>query len=88
VADSWLPRWVQVVDSRKIEQDATFDVVVTWGLLDLIDRTSHRTCPTIDSQHGIFMHETWQSFLLVAATRRPGFARPLENQSKMNIRQP
>jgi hypothetical protein len=78
VAVSWLPRWVQVVDSRKIEQDATFDVVVSWGLLDLVDSTSHLTCPTIDVQHGTFMHETWQSFLLVAATLCPGFARPLE----------
>jgi hypothetical protein len=69
VAVSWLPRWVQVVDSRKIEQDATFDVVVTWGLLDLVDRTSHLTCPAIDVQHGVFMHETWQSPLVAAATR-------------------
>jgi hypothetical protein len=50
--------------------------VVSWGLLDLIDLTSHLTCPTIDSQHGIFMHETWQSPLVAAATCRPGFARP------------
>jgi glycosyltransferase involved in cell wall biosynthesis len=69
VAVSWLPRWVQVVDSRKIEQDATFDVVVTWGLLDLVERTSHLTCPTIDVQHGVFMHATWQSPLVAAATR-------------------
>ena len=69
VAGPWLPRWVEVVDLRTIEKDATFDVMVSWGLLDLIDRTSQLTCPTIDSQHGIFMHQTWQSFLLVAATR-------------------
>ena len=69
VAVSWLPRCVQVVDSRKIEQDATFDVAVTWGLLDLVERTSHLTCPTIDVQHGVFMHETWQSPLVAAATR-------------------
>jgi glycosyltransferase involved in cell wall biosynthesis len=69
VAVSWLPRWVQVVDSRRIDQDATFDVVVTWGLLDLVERTSHLTCPTIDVQHGVFMHATWQSPLVAAATR-------------------
>ena len=69
VAVWWLRCWIQVVDSRKIEQDATFDVVVTWGLLDLFDRTSHLTCPTIDVQHGVFMHETWQSPLVAAATR-------------------
>ena len=49
VADSWLPRWVEVVDLRTIEQHAKFDVVVIWGL---IDRTSHLTCPMIDVQHG------------------------------------
>jgi glycosyltransferase involved in cell wall biosynthesis len=69
VAVSWLPRWVQVVDSRKIEQDGSFDVVITWGLLDLVERTSHLTCPTIDVQHGVFMHATWQSPLVAAATR-------------------
>ncbi len=52
--------------------------MVSWGLLDLVDRTSHLTCPMIDSQHGTFMHETWQSPLVAAATRRPGFARPLK----------
>jgi hypothetical protein len=69
VAVSWLPRWVEVVDSRKIEQDGSFDVVITWGLLDFFDRISHLTCPTIDVQHGVFMHETWQSPLVKAATR-------------------
>jgi glycosyltransferase involved in cell wall biosynthesis len=69
VAVSWLPRWVEVVDSRTIEQDGSFDVVITWGLLDLVERISHLTCPTIDVQHGVFMHETWQSPLVKAATR-------------------
>ncbi len=46
VAVSWLPRWVEVVDSRTIEQDGSFDVVITWGLLDLVERISHLTCPT------------------------------------------
>jgi glycosyltransferase involved in cell wall biosynthesis len=69
VAVSWLPRWVQVVDSRRIEQDGSFDFVITWGLLDLVERTSHLTCPTIDVQHGVYMHATWQSPLVAAATR-------------------
>ncbi|MEY4179616.1 MAG: hypothetical protein RLY70_3190 [Planctomycetota bacterium] len=50
VAVSWLPRWVEVVDSRRIEQDGSFDVVITWGLLDLVERISHLTSPTIDER--------------------------------------
>jgi glycosyltransferase involved in cell wall biosynthesis len=69
VAVSWLPRWVEVVDSRTIEQDGSFDVVITWGLKDLVERISHLTCPTIDVQHGVFLHESWQSPLVAAATR-------------------
>jgi glycosyltransferase involved in cell wall biosynthesis len=60
---------VEVVDSRTIEQDGSFDVVITWGLKDLVERISHLTCPMIDVQHGVFMHETWQSPLVAAATR-------------------
>jgi hypothetical protein len=30
VAVSWLPRWVEVVDSRTIEQDGSFDVAITF----------------------------------------------------------
>ncbi|MFM9068170.1 MAG: hypothetical protein ACKOUR_12665, partial [Planctomycetota bacterium] len=44
VAVSWLPRWVDVVDSRTIDQDGSFDVVITWGLKDLVERISHLTC--------------------------------------------
>lgn len=69
VAVSWLPRWVEVVDSRTIDQDGSFDVVITWGLKDLVERISHLTCPTIDVQHGVFLHESWQSPLVAAATR-------------------
>jgi glycosyltransferase involved in cell wall biosynthesis len=69
VALSWLPRWVELVDSRTIEQDGSFDVVITWGLKDLVERISHLTCPTIDVQHGVFLHESWQSPLVAAATR-------------------
>jgi glycosyltransferase involved in cell wall biosynthesis len=69
VAVSWLPRWVAVVDSRTIDQDGSFDVVITWGLKDLVERISHLTCPTIDVQHGVFLHESWQSPLVAAATR-------------------
>jgi glycosyltransferase involved in cell wall biosynthesis len=69
VAVSWLPRWVEVVDSRTIEQDGSFDVLITWGLKDLVERISHLTCPTIDVQHGVFRHESWQGPLVAAATR-------------------
>ncbi|MFM9117461.1 MAG: hypothetical protein ACKOU6_15000, partial [Planctomycetota bacterium] len=69
VAVSWLPRWVDVVDSRTIDQDGSYDLVITWGLKDLVERISHLTCPTIDVQHGVFLHETWQSPLVAAATR-------------------
>ena len=41
VAVSWLPRWVEVVDSRTIEQDGSFDVVITWDL-----KTSSNAFPT------------------------------------------
>ena len=39
-----------MVDSRRIEQDGSFDVVITWGLLDLVERISHLTSPTIDER--------------------------------------
>ena len=68
VAVSWLPRWVEFVDKRTIEQDGSFDVLITWGLTDLIARTSHLTFPLIDVQHGVFMNATWQNPLVVAAT--------------------
>lgn len=69
VAVSWLPRWVEVVDARTIEQDGSFDVLITWGFPDLVARTSRFTCPTIDVQHGVFKNETWQSPLIEAAVR-------------------
>jgi len=31
VAVSWLPRWVEVVDTRTVEQDGSFDVLITWS---------------------------------------------------------
>jgi glycosyltransferase involved in cell wall biosynthesis len=69
VAVSWLPRWVEVVDTRTIEQDGSFDVLITWGFPDLVARTSHLTCPTIDVQHGVFKTDTWQRPLIEAAVR-------------------
>jgi hypothetical protein len=44
-------------------------VAITCGLKDLVERISHLTCPTIDVQHGVFLHESWQSPLVAAATR-------------------
>ncbi len=69
VAVSWLPRWVEVVDTRTIEHDGSFDMLITWGFPDLVARTSRLTCPTIDVQHGVFKNETWQSPLIEAAVR-------------------
>jgi glycosyltransferase involved in cell wall biosynthesis len=69
VAVSWLPRWVEVVDTPMIEQNGSFDVLVTWGLLNLVEQTSHLTCPLIDVQHGVFMTDAWQSPLVVAAVK-------------------
>jgi hypothetical protein len=34
-----------------------------------VERISHFTCPTIDVQHGVFLHESWQSPLVATATR-------------------
>ncbi len=73
VAVSWLPRWVEVVDTRTIEQDGSYDVLITWGFPDLVARTSRLTCPTIDIQHGVFKTETWQSPLIEAAVRAHEF---------------
>jgi len=62
VAVPWLPRWVEVVDSRRIEQDGSFDVVITWGLLDFVERISHLTWPTIRSpRRGRDSHSPGQS---------------------------
>jgi glycosyltransferase involved in cell wall biosynthesis len=69
VAVSWLPRWVEVVDTQTIEQDGSFDVLITWGFPDLAGKIAHLTCPTIDVQHGVFKTDTWQSPLIEAAVR-------------------
>ncbi len=79
VAVSWLPRWVEVVDSRTIEQDGSLDVVIAWGRKGLLERISHLTCPKIDVQHGVYDEvivspieeylnqstETWDAILLL-----------------------
>jgi hypothetical protein len=62
VAVSWLPRWVEGVDTRTSEQDGSFDAVVTRGLLDFVERISHLTWPTIRSlRRGRDSHSPGQS---------------------------
>lgn len=63
----WLPRWVEVINTDEIVEDG-FDIIITWGLKDLVSKISHLKCPTIDTQHGAFMHEAWQIPLVKAAT--------------------
>jgi glycosyltransferase involved in cell wall biosynthesis len=53
IAVSWLPRWVEVVESAHIPNDESFDVILTEGVLDLEAVLSGISKPSIEVQHGI-----------------------------------
>lgn len=53
IAVSWLPRWVEVVESAHIPNDESFDVILTEGILDLEVVLSGNSRPSIEVQHGL-----------------------------------
>lgn len=69
LAQSWFPSTVEIVSSRHIQQDGKFDLLLTWGLLNLVQRISQVTCPTIDVQHGVITSHNGQHAYVASATR-------------------
>jgi glycosyltransferase involved in cell wall biosynthesis len=59
-AAGWIPRHVEIVETSTIPDDGSFDVLVSWGLVNLIELTAHISCPLIDVQHLVKPDEWWQ----------------------------
>jgi hypothetical protein len=53
-----VPRWVEFIDTRTIEQDGSIDVLITWGFPNLAAKISHATYPKFDVYHGVFKTDT------------------------------
>lgn len=54
----YVPRWVEFIDTRTIEQDGSIDVLITWGFPNLAAKISHATYPKFDVYHGVFKTDT------------------------------
>ncbi|MBX7144210.1 MAG: glycosyltransferase family 4 protein [Oligoflexia bacterium] len=67
VAVSWLPRWVEIVESPSIPKDDSFDVIITEGLHNLVELLAGINKPSIDVQHGVCMSDSWRVRLVEAA---------------------
>ena len=65
----WVPQDIEIIESPTIVDDGSFDLLLTWGQLELVKLIANLRCPVIDVQHGVLPTEVWQMPLVREAVR-------------------